>query len=139
MDRGNVLMGTFINSDQVPRRMVRNIIEEFACRKVFVFSVEDENERKFLITFNVEEVENQLKIKQFKDNFKNTIQLHRNKDSNTLFTINSLNELIKQQNKGEKNSDFRVNWTDYKNTILLLGKDGNLKVLNTKLYDIIDI
>ena len=68
----------------------------------------------------------------------NTILVHRKKESNTLYTINALNTLIKQLNGGVLDTSFKVNWDDYKNCILLT-KGDELKRVNTKLHKIIDL
>jgi hypothetical protein len=44
----------------------------------------------------------------------NTILLHRKKESNTLYTINALNDLIKSLNKGVLDNTFPINWIDYR-------------------------
>ena len=51
--------------------------------------------------------------------YKNTI-VHRKKDSNTLYTINSLNALIKKLNNGIIDNNFVIDWNLYKNKILLV-------------------
>ena len=67
----------------------------------------------------------------------NTILLHRKKESNTLYTINALNTLIKSLNDGYLDKNFIVNWQDYKNSILLTnGLD--LRKLDTSIHKIID-
>jgi hypothetical protein len=67
----------------------------------------------------------------------NTILLHRKKESNTLYTINALNTLIKDLNGGILDKSFVVNWNDYKNCILLT--DGpSLRRLDTAIHKIID-
>ena len=66
----------------------------------------------------------------------NTILLHRKKDSNTLYTINALNDLIKSLNGGVIDTSFKVDWQDYKNCILLT-TGGELKKLDTKVHDIL--
>ena len=68
----------------------------------------------------------------------NTILLHRKKESNTLYTINALNDLIKSLNGGKSDNSFTVNWIDYKNCILLTHA-GDLKKLETKIYKIITL
>ena len=40
----------------------------------------------------------------------NTILLHRKKESNTLYTINALNTLIKSLNGGVLDNQYRLNW-----------------------------
>jgi hypothetical protein len=67
----------------------------------------------------------------------NTILLHRKKESNTLYTINALNTLIKDLNGGMLDKSYVVNWNDYKNCILLT--DGpSLRRLDTAIHKIID-
>jgi hypothetical protein len=68
----------------------------------------------------------------------NTILVHRNKATNTLYTINALNELIKSLNGGIVDMSYRVEWQHYKNSILLT-QEGQFKQLNTKIFKIIEI
>jgi len=68
----------------------------------------------------------------------NTILLHRKKESNTLYTINALNTLIKSLNNGRLDKNYIVNWNDYKNSILLTN-GPDLRKLDTAIYKIIDL
>ena len=67
--------------------------------------------------------------------YKNTIAVHRKKDSNTLYTINSLNALIKKLNNGIIDNNFVIDWNLYKNKILLVDGDSYREV-STRLYNI---
>ena len=67
-----------------------------------------------------------------------TILAHRKKSSNTLYTINSLNILIKKLNNGKLDPNYEINWDDYKNCILLT-QNQELKQLNTQLFKIISL
>ena len=67
----------------------------------------------------------------------NTILLHRKKESNTLYTINALNTLIKSLNGGILDTRFIVNWQDYKNSILLTN-GPDLRKLDTAIHKIVD-
>jgi hypothetical protein len=67
----------------------------------------------------------------------NTILLHRKKESNTLYTINALNTLIKSLNGGILDTRFIVNWQDYKNSILLTN-GPELRKLDTAIFKIVD-
>lgn len=67
----------------------------------------------------------------------NTILLHRKKESNSLYTINALNTLIKSLNGGVLDTRFIVNWQDYKNSILLTN-GPDLRKLDTAIHKIID-
>ena len=68
----------------------------------------------------------------------NTILVHRKKESNSLYTINALNELIKSLNEGIVDINYRINWQHYKNTILLT-QQGDLKLLRTKIFQIVEL
>jgi hypothetical protein len=97
--------------------------------KIFVLYSKSQDE--YICTYNVEfgNVSNFLE---------NTILVHRKKESNTLYTINSLNRLIESLNGGVLDVNYKVNWNDYQNCILLT-KGNELKRVNTKLFRIIEI
>jgi hypothetical protein len=67
-----------------------------------------------------------------------TILVHRKKESNTLYTINALNELIKRLNGGVVDTKFPIEWRHYRNSILLTNKD-EFKQLKTKIHKIIEL
>ena len=69
---------------------------------------------------------------------KNTISLHRKKITNTLYTINALNELIKTINNGVLDTTYQVPWDIYRNMILILNKEG-LSKIPTRILKIIDL
>jgi hypothetical protein len=97
--------------------------------KIFVLYVKDNDE--YVCTYNVD----QGNVNAIPDN---TILVHRKKEFNVLYTINSLNELIKSLNGGVVNSDYRINWQHYQNTILLT-QHGELKQLKTKIHKIVNL
>ena len=97
--------------------------------KMFVLFVKSTNE--YVITYNVDQGNvNSIPA--------NTILVHRKKESNTLYTINALNDLIKKLNGGAVDPNFKINWQHYKNCILLT-QHGEVKQLNTKIYKIVDL
>lgn len=136
MNLDTVLVGSFIRSNGIPRRVARSVLETFNVEKIFIFEVKD-IESKFLITFNIDKKTAEFAFKEYKEKHKNTIQLHRNKLTNTLYTINSLNKIVELQT-GRPDKDFKVNWEVYRNSLLLLKQDGNLDVLKTRLCEVID-
>jgi mRNA-degrading endonuclease YafQ of YafQ-DinJ toxin-antitoxin module len=131
-----VLLGTFIKRSHVSQRLLKSIVENFNANRIFIFSVEDETHKR-LITFNVNKEDLDKKFSEFRKTNKNTLRLHRNKESNTFYTINSLNKLIDVQN-GTKDETFKVNWNDYKNCCLLVDNQGQFVPLKTKLAKIIE-
>ena len=97
--------------------------------KMFVLFVKSTNE--YVITYNVE----QGNVDSIPSN---TILVHRKKESNTLYTINALNDLIKKLNNGVVDPTYKINWPHYKNCILLT-QHGEVKQLNTKIFKIVDL
>ena len=67
-----------------------------------------------------------------------TISLHRKKHSNTLYTINALNECVKNLNNGVMDNDFVVPWENFSNMLLVTNSNG-LNKINTRIYKIINI
>ena len=129
-DMSNKLFCTFATEDTLD-----SILEDIQKRykiiynKIFVLYSKSQDE--YICTYNVD-FEN---ISAFLDN---TILVHRKKESNTLYTINALNTLIKQLNGGQLDTSYRINWSDYRNCILLT-KGPELKRVNTKLYRIVEL
>ena len=66
----------------------------------------------------------------------NTILVHRKKDFNVLYSINALNILIASMNDGKIDPNYKINWSDYKNS-LLITREGKFSKLSTKVKDII--
>ena len=74
------------------------------------------------------------------DNFiegMDTIALHRKKQSNTLYTINALNEVIREKNNGVLDKTFPITWSEFQNSLLLVNEQG-LNVIPTKIHRIIN-
>jgi len=97
--------------------------------KIFALQITESDE--YVLTYNVDGG-NVNTIPE------NTILLHRKKESNTLYTINALNELIKKLNGGVVDVNYKVDWNHYRNCILLT-QHNSLKQLNTKIHRIIDL
>ena len=68
----------------------------------------------------------------------NSIMVHRKKESNTMYTINALNRLIKELNGGVEDKRFQVDWDGYRNSMILTDGDG-YKIMKTKLFRIVDV
>ena len=102
---------------------------ELFSRKIFILKLEPSKE--LVISYNI--VPN--KELSF---LPNSIMVHRKKESNTLYTINALNTLVKELNGGQVDKNFKVNWPDYRNCVLLT-KGPELKRINTKLFRIVEL
>ena len=126
----NRLFATFTPQESI-EILVENLSTTYNImyKKMFILFVKSTNE--YVITYNVDQgnVENIPA---------NTILVHRKKESNTLYTINALNDLIKKLNGGVVDQSFKVNWQHYRNCILLT-QQGEVKQLNTKIFKIVDL
>ena len=98
-----------------------------------IFILESKNSDEFICTYNIDP--GNLSMTKV---LSNTILLHRKKESNTLYTINALNTLIKSLNNGYADPNYRVNWNDYKNTILLTN-GPDLRKLETTIHKIVNL
>jgi len=129
-DLNNKLFCTFTTLDGV-NDLVDSIQRSYTVmyNKIFVLEVKNNNE--YVLTYNIE-MANIASIPE------NTILVHRKKESNTLYTINALNELIKSLNGGVVDTRFQIDWQHYKNTILLT-QQNELKQLRTKIHEIIEL
>ena len=127
----NRLFCTFVKEDELVE-LVEMINREYVImyRKVFVLSSSDSDE--LMCTYNIDTDYTQPRV------MKNTILVHRKKETNTLYTINSLNALIMELNGGRLDSNYQVHWPSYKNSILLI-RDGGLKILQTEVKRIIQL
>jgi hypothetical protein len=67
-----------------------------------------------------------------------TMSVHRKKEYNVLYSINALNELIKQENNGVLSRSYQINWQLYSNSFIA-ARDGQVKITPTKLVKIIKI
>jgi hypothetical protein len=68
---------------------------------------------------------------------RDTILVHRKKQSNTLYTINSLNEVVKELNGGVLDKNFTVDWDKFKNCIIVTNTEG-VKKISTRIYEVIE-
>ena len=100
--------------------------------KIYVLQNEDDI-KELICTYNVDTTESVDYNK-----VKGTISLHRKKHSNTLYTINALNECIKNLNNGVMDSKFMVPWENFKNMLMVTNSEG-LNKINTRIYKIIEI
>ena len=127
------LLCTFVTTQNLDK-VVDIIIEcnNVLYDKIYVFQNEDDN-TQLLCTYNVE-----YDADNHPDDIPNTISLHRKKQSNTLYTINALNEVIRELNGGVLDKRFPIPWEQYQNS-LLLTNDTGLNKIPTRIHSIVDI
>jgi hypothetical protein len=98
-------------------------------KRMFVFSNAEKNSELY-VTYNVEP-----------DDYKktpNTIMIHRKKETNTLYTVNALNAIIRKSNNGVLDKKFVINWQIYDNSLMLTDGD-DIRHIHLDLYKRIDL
>ena len=130
IDLNNKLFCTFTDQEGLDS-LLEQIQRSYSImyNKIFVLYVKSNDE--YVCTYNVD----QGNVSGLPDN---TIMVHRKKETNTLYTINALNELIKKLNGGVVDTKFPITWEHYRNTILLTQRD-ELKELKTKIHQILEV
>ena len=128
----NRLYCTFTNINDVDKTL-NTVKTSYVILFDKIFILESLDGEKIMLTYNVD-MNNSAKDSMVD----NTILVHRKKQTNTLYTINALNELIKSLNNGVIDKSFAVNWNDYKNCILLIQSEGFNRI-DTKVKDIINL
>jgi len=129
-DLNNKLFCTFTDLDNLDA-LIEEITSKYVIiyNKMFVLEIVGSDE--YVVTYNVD----QGNVHTIPDN---TILVHRKKESNTLYTINALNELIKKLNNGVVDTKYKVDWQHYRNCVLLT-QHNELNQLNTKIHKIIEV
>ena len=128
----NRLYCTFVELNEV-EEISERIQSSYKVLFNKIFVLESLDGEKIMLTYNVD-----LGNSNSEFAIGNTILVHRKKQTNTLYTINALNELIKSLNNGVLDKSYSINWNDYKNCILLVQADGYKKI-DTKIKEIINL
>ena len=128
----NRLYCTFVPEEDV-NSIVDKIRSSYSILFNKIFVLESLDREKIMLTYNVDM--NNSSSDSMADN---TILVHRKKQTNTLYTINALNELIKSLNNGVLDKRFPIEWNNYKNCILLIQTEGFNRI-DTKVKEIINL
>ena len=127
----NKLFCTFTTPDELDT-VLADINRRYTIMYNKIFVLESPQSKELMCTYNID-------MGNASDSpLPNTILLHRKKESNTLYTINALNALIRTLNEGMLDTRFIVNWAHYKNCILLT-QHNEIKQLNTKIFRIVEL
>ena len=98
---------------------------------VFILENKSRIEEAF-ITFNVEKGSAAIQ-----SDWK-TILVHRKKQSNTIYTINALNEVVKSKTGGQIDNSFIIDWEEFRNCILTTSNYGYKKI-PTKVFKTLNL
>jgi hypothetical protein len=126
------LFTTFVKEENL-EETIKEITRRYSIlyNKIFVLKIEGKDE--LICTYNIDSF-------NLSDNdvMPNTILLHRKKETNSLYSVNSLNSLVKELNMGKIDNKYPIQWENYKNSLLLVS-DGKLNIYPTKIFTIINL
>ena len=126
------LLCTFTQKDKLDDILELIILcNDILYNKIYVFQNIKES-HQLICTYNVE-----YDAENHPEDIPNTISLHRKKQSNTLYTINALNEVIRSLNNGVLDKRFPIPWEQYQNSLFLTNENG-LNKIPTKIHSIVD-
>lgn len=84
--------------------------------KIFIFKsfeIKDDS----ILSYNIV-------MDSYKKFLPNSIMVHQKRETNTIYTINALNELIMNLNNGVLDKKYPIEWERYRNCALLKNKEG---------------
>jgi hypothetical protein len=125
------LLCTFTKRDEL-QPILEKIRQTYTIVYNYIYVLQNKsNLDELYITYNIDT--------QYKPSapLKDTILVHRKKQSNTLYTINALNELVKEENGGKLDKSFEIDWEKFRNTIIVTNTEGTKK-LSTRIFEVIE-
>jgi hypothetical protein len=121
------LLCLFTTKDELDKS-VDFILKNYILTNPNVFILESKTKpEEVFITFNVEKGSSAIP-----SDWK-TILVHRKKQSNTIYTINALNEVVKEKTGGQVDTSYIIDWEEFKNCILTTSNVGYKKI-PTKVF-----
>jgi len=124
------LLCTFTTREEL-QNTLQEIRETYHIVYNYIYVLQNKgNLDELFITYNIDT--------QYKPTYplRDTILVHRKKQSNTLYTINALNELVKEENGGVLDKSYEIDWNKFKNSIIVTNTEGTKKI-STRIYEVI--
>ena len=107
---------------------VNFVLESYTLTNPNVFILESKMKpEEAFITFNVGKGSSAI------DSNWKTILVHRKKQSNTIYTINALNEVVKSKTGGMLDNSYMIDWDEFRNCIITTSSIGYKKI-PTKVF-----
>jgi hypothetical protein len=125
------LLCTFTTKELL-QTTLQNIRESYVIVYNYIYILQNKaNLDELYITYNINT--------EYKPEtpLEDTILIHRKKESNTLYTINALNQLVKEENGGILDKNFIIDWNKFKNSLILTNTDGT-KRIQTRVFEVIE-
>lgn len=125
------LLCTFTNKEEL-QNTLQLIRETYHIVYNYIYVLQNKgNLDELFITYNIDTT---LKPER---PLEDTILVHRKKQSNTLYTINALNELVKEENGGVLDKNYSIDWDKFRNSIIVTNIEGTKKI-STRIFEVIE-
>jgi len=125
------LLCTFTSKD-ILQKTLQDIRETYVIVYNYIYILQNKsNLDELYVTYNIN---TEFKPPQ---PLEDTILIHRKKESNTLYTINALNQLVREENGGVLDKTFIIDWQKFRNSIILTNTEGT-KRIQTRIFEVIE-
>jgi hypothetical protein len=125
------LLCTFTSKDGL-QKTLQDIRETYVIVYNYIYILQNKsNLDELYVTYNIN---TEFKPPQ---PLEDTILIHRKKESNTLYTINALNQLVREENGGVLDKTFVIDWQKFRNSIILTNTEGT-KRIQTRIFEVIE-
>jgi len=112
---------------------ISNIVNKYDIINNKIYIYESTRDRDNLYcTYNI------VPSRENKTFLDNTILIHTKRKTNTFYTINALNILIREINNGVLDTSFEVNWENYED-MLILYNNNELRKIKLELREIFNM
>ena len=116
----HILLASFVPHDSVDEAFEKiSSVAGVDKNRIFVFKVQSLDD--YIFTYNIEA---DLANTKFSSIWQDTISIHRKKETNTLYTVNALNQIIKAVNNGVIDKTYQLDWSIYQNSFILTDEAG---------------
>lgn len=132
MANRSLLLASFATKNEL-YGAIEQISETISIPKdgIFVFMNEEDHD-EYVLTYNMNP---EYANTKFTTVWKNTISVHRKKQTNTLYSLNAMNEYIKSKCSGVVDKTYQIDWSQFENSFLII-KNGKLKTIPLRLVKI---
>lgn len=129
------LMASFTTSSKI-KNFVEYLYKNELTDKIFILK-NGKQKNVYIVTYNLLKEMDMSNLREY--GVLNTLIIQRNKDTNTLYSINALNYILEDESlKTEKSKkDIKIDWSKYKN-VFITTSDKKVNIIRTQLYKFID-
>ncbi len=125
------LVCTFVRKNQIDQT-INKITENFKLLNGKIFLLKSsQSDNELILSYNIV-------LDSRKDFLPGSILVHRKKETNTIYTINALNELIVNINNGILDKKYPIEWERYQDT-MMLKKSSGLNLIKTEVVKIYSV